>query len=131
MDQKKENWRENLYNVACDSKYLFQGPFFAVSSHYVSTRFTGKIIKNYRDNTVVTISSRFSQFDLAVSLAIRKIISQRHQTNIEISLADIIHAMRRFDGGNTRQLVLNSIKKIMPITCILNLMVKVNLTDTH
>lgn len=91
-------------------KYLFQGPLFPVSSKRKKNCET--LIKTYSNNEILVMQEGFTQFDLAVSLAYKKIINQHSSfEDIKFSIADFSKALNRHEGGKTRTLILEALKR--------------------
>jgi hypothetical protein len=87
-------------------KYLLQGAIFPAKRQGVSGS-KECCIKTFEGQEVLVQHQGFTQFDLAVSLAYKKIINQ-HQGfyNVNFSIVDFAKALNRKDGGKTRDLIL-------------------------
>lgn len=117
------SWRNNLFHADCINTHLLQSPLYSASKHIPLTTVVSskeRIIETYNRQEIIVTASQFSQFDLAVVFAARKLQEcQKRFENMRVSLADLIHAMKRYDGGNTRKLVIQSLKKYRDFnTCL-------------
>lgn len=91
-------------------KYLLQGSLFAASR--IATPPIDNIIQMYDGKELEVHHRGFTQFDLAVSLAYKRIINQhRNFDDIKFSIAEFARALNRIDGGKTRQFILEAFRK--------------------
>ncbi len=101
---------QRFKNQTTVPKYLFQGSLFPVSNKKNMNR--DVLIKTYGNNEILVMQEGFTQFDLAVSLAYKKIINNHVSfEDIRFSIADFSRALNRHEGGKTRALILDALKR--------------------
>lgn len=94
------------------SKYLLQGSLFPVTKNIKDNAKKEALIKTYNGRELLVTHNGFTQFDLAVSLAYKKIINRHHNfEDIQFTVADFAHALNRADGGKTRLLIFEAFKR--------------------
>lgn len=87
-------------------KYLLQGPLFpATKTSKISDR--EQRLKLFDGTELWTRPNGFTQYDLALSLAYKKLfVKQDSIENIAFTLGDFARALNRADGGKNRDLML-------------------------
>lgn len=90
-------------------KYLFQGNLFAVSKRSQCIPSKDTRIKTLDNSELIVSCEGFTQFDLAVSLAYKKIINaNKNFDDIYFTISDFARALNRNEGGKTRKLILEA-----------------------
>lgn len=93
-------------------KYLFQGPLFSVAKNNHSENIKERLLKTFAGQELLVAHEGFNQFDLAVSLAYKKIINQGNSfEDIKFTIANFSSALNRKDGGKTRKFIVEAFRK--------------------
>lgn len=92
-------------------KYLLQGTLFPATKSPEGVK-KERLIETYSGKTLSVSHEGFSQFDLAVSLAYKKIITKHNNFDeVVFNIIDFSNAMNRKDGGKTRQYILEAFRR--------------------
>lgn len=93
------------------AKILVQGSLYSVTNK-VDYGVKKRLIKTINNTEFLSISPELSQFDLAFTLAYKKLIFQQHRVeDVSVSIPDFVRLLNRSDGGKTRKLIQKSIEK--------------------
>lgn len=93
-------------------KYLFQSAIFPASSKIRNEDQVRKTVKTFSGRDIEVSHPGFTQFDLAVSIAYKKIINKCGRfENVTFSLSDFAKCLNRIDGGKTRKFILEAFRK--------------------
>lgn len=92
-------------------KYLLQGDLFPARKCPEPLK-TETLIKTFEGTELLVHHDGFTQFDLAVSLAYKRIINQsKNISNVEFTIAEFAKALNRVDGGKTRSTIIEAFKR--------------------
>lgn len=93
-------------------KYLFQSSIFPASTKIQNEGLIRKTVTTFSGREIEVSHPGFTQFDLAVSIAYKKIITKCGRfDNITFSLGEFAKCLNRSDGGKTRKYILEAFKK--------------------
>jgi len=91
-------------------KFMLQSNLFAVSRKNETSPIT-EAIRPYQSKTFFAQHSGLTQYHLALTLALKRIISkQRNMESVTFDLATLVATMQRKEGGKTRSQILNALK---------------------